>query len=73
MPEKTIACWYSTMERDPPVDFEVGNHFTATYPSSPFVNRILLRALTPDGRVSVMNRDVTIRGRSPSTKPAACG
>jgi N-hydroxyarylamine O-acetyltransferase len=59
--EKTVDCWYSPLERDPPIDFEVGNHFTATHPSSPFVNRILLRALTRDGRVSVMNRDVTIR------------
>ena len=25
------------------------------------MNRLLLRALTPDGRVTVMNRDATIR------------
>ena len=54
-------CWVSTLEREHAIDFEVGNHFTATHPSSPFVNRLLLRALTRDGRVSVMNRDVTIR------------
>ncbi|HEX8739021.1 MAG TPA: arylamine N-acetyltransferase, partial [Casimicrobiaceae bacterium] len=45
------------------VDFEVGNHYTSTYPESAFVNRLMLRALTDDGRVSVMNRDVTIRSR----------
>jgi N-hydroxyarylamine O-acetyltransferase len=39
----------------------MGNHFTATWPESPFVQRLMLRALTPDGRrVSVMNRDVTV-------------
>jgi len=27
---------------------------------SPFVNRIMMRALTPAGRVTVMNRDVTV-------------
>ena len=39
----------------------MGNHFTATWPESPFVQRLMLRALTPDGRrVSVMNREVTV-------------
>ncbi len=60
-PDKAVDCWVSAVEDDNPIDFEVGNHFTATHPSSSFVNRIMLRALTGDGRVSVMNRDVTIR------------
>lgn len=60
-PDKAVDCWVSAVEDDNLVDFEVGNHFTATHPSSPFVNRIMLRALTDEGRVSVMNRDVTIR------------
>jgi len=59
--DKVIDCWITTLDRDNLVDFEVANHYTATYPGSPFVNRILLRALTLDGRVSVMNRDVTVR------------
>ena len=51
----------STLEPESPVDFVMGNHFTATWIESPFVQRLMLRALTPDGRrVSVMNRDVTI-------------
>ena len=52
--------WMSTLEQDSPVDFVMANHFTATWPESPFVQRLMLRALTPDGRVSVMNRDVTV-------------
>lgn len=60
-PDRAVDCWVSAVEDDNPIDFEVGNHFTATHPSSSFVNRIMLRALTDDGRVSVMNRDVTIR------------
>ena len=59
--DNVVDCWVSAVEDDNLVDFEVGNHFTATHPSSSFVNRIMLRALTGDGRVSVMNRDVTIR------------
>lgn len=53
--------WMSTLEPEHPVDFAMGNHFTATWPESPFVQRLMLRVLTPDGRrVSVMNRDVTV-------------
>ncbi|MGH8315072.1 MAG: arylamine N-acetyltransferase family protein [Steroidobacterales bacterium] len=58
--DKTVDCWVTTLERDNLVDFEVGNHYTATHPASPFVNRLMLRALTPNGRVTVMNRDLTI-------------
>ena len=52
--------WMSTLEADSPIDFVMANHFTSTWPDSPFVNRLMLRALTRDGRVSVMNRDVTV-------------
>jgi N-hydroxyarylamine O-acetyltransferase len=66
--DRTTDCWASALERDNIVDFEMGNHFTATWPSSPFRNRLMLRALTRDGRVSVMNRDVTIwRGANVET------
>lgn len=41
MPDKTVDCWYSARARDPPVDFEVGNHFTATYPSSPLLALVM--------------------------------
>jgi N-hydroxyarylamine O-acetyltransferase len=59
--DKDADCWVTTFDRDNLVDFEVGNHFTSTYPSSPFRSRLMLRALTADGRVTVMNRDLTIR------------
>jgi len=57
--EEVVDCWVSSLEADNLVDFEVGNHYAATHPMSPFVNRIMLRALTPTGRVTVMNREVT--------------
>ena len=58
--DKIVDCWFSPLERDNPVDFEMGNHYTSTHPASGFVNRITMRALTENGgRVSVMNRDVT--------------
>lgn len=56
---KSVEAWASTAEEEYPVDFEMGNHFTSTHPKSPFVNRVMMRAITDDGRVTVMNRDVT--------------
>jgi N-hydroxyarylamine O-acetyltransferase len=56
---RIVDCWVSSFEAEDPVDFEVGNHYTATHMASPFVNRLMLRAVTRDGSVSVMNRDVT--------------
>jgi N-hydroxyarylamine O-acetyltransferase len=55
-----VDAWVTTLERDYPIDFELGNHFTSTHPWSQFKSRLMLRALLPDGRVSAMNRDVTI-------------
>jgi len=52
--------WMSTCEAESPIDFVMANHFTSTWADSPFVNRLMLRALTADGRVTVMNRDVTV-------------
>ena len=53
--------WMSTFESESPADFVMANHFTSTWPRSAFVERLMLRALTPDGRrVSLMNRDVTV-------------
>ena len=52
--------WASTLEHDYPIDFEMANHFVSTHPSSPFVNRIMMSRFTPTGRVTVMNRDVTV-------------
>jgi N-hydroxyarylamine O-acetyltransferase len=38
----------------------MGNHFTATHPESLFRNWILASAVTPDGRINLMNREVTV-------------
>jgi N-hydroxyarylamine O-acetyltransferase len=56
----SVDAWASTLEPDNPSDFKVANHYTATHPDSPFVNRIMMRALVQDGFVTVMNRDVTV-------------
>jgi N-hydroxyarylamine O-acetyltransferase len=53
--------WVSTLEEDYPIDFEMANHYTASYPRSPFVNRLMMSVFKPDGRVTLMNRDLMIR------------
>jgi len=55
------ALWSSSLEPAEPADFVMANHFVSTFPDSPFVTRLMLRAITPAGRVSVMNQDVTRR------------
>jgi N-hydroxyarylamine O-acetyltransferase len=52
--------WTASLEPQFPVDFALANHYVATFPESPFVTRLMIRALTPDGRVSAMNRDLTL-------------
>ncbi len=58
------ALWSSSFEPAEPVDFVMANHFVSTFPESPFVTRLMLRALTPTVRVSMMNQDVTVRDAS---------
>jgi N-hydroxyarylamine O-acetyltransferase len=60
--------WTSTLEPELPIDFELANHWVSTSPGSVFVNRLMLRALTPGGRTSVMNRDVTVVRNGTSEK-----
>ena len=55
------ALWSSSVEPGEPVDFVMANHFVSTFPESPFVTRLMLRAMTRTARVSMMNQDVTVR------------
>lgn len=54
-----VAGWASTLEAESPMDFEVFNHYIATHPKSPFVNWVFLSTVLPDGRVNVLNTNVT--------------
>lgn len=70
--DKIIDCWASTLEQENLIDFEMGNHFTATHASSPFVNRIMMFVRTEHARVTVMNRDITLwRGSQPHSTQLA--
>jgi N-hydroxyarylamine O-acetyltransferase len=56
-----VPLWTSALAPAEPVDFVMANHFVSTFPLSPFVTNLMLRAFSPRGRVSMMNRDLTVR------------
>ena len=56
-----VPLWTSTLAPAEPVDFVMANHFVSTFPQSPFVTNLMLRAITRGERVSVMNENVTRR------------
>src|SRR5262245_42643776 len=56
-----VPLWTTSLHRAEPVDFLMANHFVSTYPLSPFVTTLMLRAFSRSGRVSMMNRDLTVR------------
>jgi N-hydroxyarylamine O-acetyltransferase len=59
-PDKGIIdAWVTTLAPLYPIDFVVAAHYTSTSPRSGFTQRMMLRAFTDEGRVAVMNRDVT--------------
>lgn len=65
---KMTPLWSSMLEPAEPVDFVMANHFVSTFPASPFVTNLMLRAITDKGRVSVMNRELTRRHDSGEEK-----
>lgn len=50
-----------TLEAQHPADFVMANHFTSTFPSSPFVNNLTVQRSWLGGWVVLRNRDLTLR------------
>jgi N-hydroxyarylamine O-acetyltransferase len=54
-----------TLEEMPAIDREVANWFTSAHPGSHFKSRLVVaRALDDGGRVSLLNRELTVRART---------
>ena len=51
-----------TLEEMPPIDRIVANWYTSTHPQSHFKNRLLVARATQDGRLGLLNRDLSVRG-----------
>jgi N-hydroxyarylamine O-acetyltransferase len=50
-----------TLEPHYPVDFVMANHFTSTYPRSPFVLNLTAQRSWPEKRAILRNRDLVVR------------
>lgn len=50
-----------TLEPHYHVDFEMANHFTSTYPRSPFVQTLTVQRSWPDGSAILRDRELTLR------------
>jgi N-hydroxyarylamine O-acetyltransferase len=55
------ALYHYSLEELPPVDFVVANHFTSTFPASPFRHRLMVQRATHEGGVGIMNELLTVR------------
>lgn len=51
-----------TLEPMPEIDREVANWFTSAHPLSHFRNRLVVARATPQGRTTLLNRELTKRG-----------
>jgi N-hydroxyarylamine O-acetyltransferase len=58
-----------TLEEMPQIDREVANWYTSTHPTSHFRSRLTVaRALPDGGRLTLLNRELTVRGRDGRAK-----
>ena len=59
--------WETILEEMPPIDREVANWYTSTHPGSSFKQRLTAaRALPDGGRLTLHNRELTVRSRDGS-------
>lgn len=55
-PEGWFDLYRFTLEPRHPIDYEVGNHYTSTYPESRFMQNLIVARPGPEKRVSLWNR-----------------
>jgi N-hydroxyarylamine O-acetyltransferase len=58
-PEGWLDLYSFTLEEQHAVDYEVSNYFTSTYPSSPFVNKLVVQRPGKEIRLTLVNRQLT--------------
>ncbi|HEY5961636.1 MAG TPA: arylamine N-acetyltransferase [Polyangiaceae bacterium] len=62
---KLLDQWHDvyefTLEPMPAIDRELGNWFTSAHPNSHFRSKLMVARATPTGRVTLLNRELTIR------------
>jgi N-hydroxyarylamine O-acetyltransferase len=60
-PQGWLDLYAFDLEEQHPVDYEVANHFTSTYPRSPFVTTLRVQFPGPQVRTMLVNRILTER------------
>jgi N-hydroxyarylamine O-acetyltransferase len=56
-----LPLYQFTLERAQPSDYQVSNWYTSTSPDFVLTGNLLMERLTPEGRVSLFNRRLTVR------------
>ena len=56
-------CICSTSSREIPSDYQLGNWYTSTHPSMPFLNVLIMERLSADRRYKLVNRRFAIEAR----------
>jgi N-hydroxyarylamine O-acetyltransferase len=62
-----------TGEEMPGIDREVASWFTSAHPQSHFRNRLIVARATPEGRLTLLNGDLKVRGRDGHAEVRAIG
>jgi N-hydroxyarylamine O-acetyltransferase len=60
-PSGWVDMYRFTLDPTPPIDYIVGNWYTATHPASRFTNDLLIQLATPTGRTTLFNTTLTER------------
>ena len=71
-PDGWFDLYSFTLEEQYPVDYEVSNHFTSTYPRSPFVRTLLVQKPGIERRLTLLNRrliETTPQGKTETLLP----
>lgn len=61
-PDAVIDAWVTPMAVDHPIDFVMANHYTATYPQSHFLDKLMLRMFVGGDTVRLLNDQLTVDG-----------
>jgi len=67
-PDGWLDMYASTLGPHERVDYEVANHFTSTYPESPFRQMPIVQRPSPEARYHLKGRELTVDGETTATR-----
>jgi len=65
-----LSLYHFDLRRSQPIDYVVANHYVSTHPGSRFVNNLIMARTAADRRLSLLNREFTVRrlGQEPERR-----